>query len=223
MDRMTTDNEKHGLFFLNTFYGKEGQVWVRGGGPAPGYEDCTLVDLLSRAATTLGLSLDEEDPETVGEIMYDNLQFGPMECDGVLGFLWLAAVQAVEMRGRLKMIENILGDNYDLDRLREIVDADREGRCVLLPCKDWLEIVFGDQEVFYGIDTDYLECPIREISVDSSSRCTWYDGWKTVVLKGYDENGFDWEFSPEDIGKRVFLTREAAEAALKGEHDGSKG
>lgn len=222
MDRMTTDNEKHGLFFLNTFYGKDGQVWVRGGGPAPGYEDCTLVDFLSRAAISLGISLDEEDPEIVGEIMYDNLQFGPMECDGVLGFLWLAAVQAVEMRGRLKMIENILGDNYDLDRLREIVDADREGRCVLLPCKDWLEIVFGDQEVFYGIDTDYLECPIREISVDSSSRCTWYDGWKTVVLKGYDENGFDWEFSPEDIGKRVFLTREAAEAALKGEQDGKE-
>lgn len=109
------------------------------------------------------------------------------------------------------------------DRLRELVEADRDGRCKVLPCKDWLEIVFGDQEVFYGIDTDYLECPIREISVDSSSRCTWYDGWKTVVLKGYDENGFDWEFSPEDIGKRVFLTREAAEAALKGEDDGSKG
>ena len=223
MDRMTTDNEKHGLFFLNTFYGKDGQVWVRGCGPAPGYEDCTLVDFLSRAATPLGLSLDEEDPETVGEIMYDNLQFGPMECDGVLGFLWLAAGQAAEMRGRLKMIEDILGDKYDLDRLQELLEADRDGRCKVLPCKDWLEIVFGDQEVFYGIDTDYLECPIREISVDSSSRCTWYDGWKTVVLKGYDENGFDWEFSPEDIGKRVFLTREAAEAALKGEQDGSKG
>lgn len=26
MDRMTTDNEKHGLFFLNTFYGKDGQA-----------------------------------------------------------------------------------------------------------------------------------------------------------------------------------------------------
>lgn len=117
-------------------------------------------------------------------------------------------------------VQKILGENYDLDRLREIVEADRDGRCKVLPCKDWLEIVFGDQEVFYGIDTDYLECPIREISVDSSSRCTWYDGWKTVVLKGYDENGFDWEFSPEDIGKRVFLTRESAEAALKGEQDG---
>ncbi len=116
---------------------------------------------------------------------------------------------------RLSAIEDILGNDYDLERLKELVEADREGKCVLLPCKDWLEIVFGEQEVFYGIDMDYIEHPIREISVDSSSRCTWYDGWKTVVLKGYDENGLDWEFSPEEIGKTVFLTREEAEAALE--------
>ena len=149
---------------------------------------------------------------------------------------------------RLGQIEDILGDTYDLDRLevmmtqcmsmreevyerfritgsipvdrlRELVEADKDGRCVVMPCKDWLGIVFGDQEVFYGIDKDYEENPIREISVDSSSRCTWYNGWESVVLKGYDENGFDWEFSPEDIGKTVFLTREAAEAALAKEAD----
>ena len=116
---------------------------------------------------------------------------------------------------RLAAIEEILGDDYDLDRLKELVEVDREGRCVVFPCKDWLEIVFGEQEVFYGIDMDYIEHPIREISVDSSSRCTWYDGWKTVVLKGYDENGLDWEFSPEEIGKTVFLTRKEAEVHWK--------
>ena len=55
---------------------------------------------------------------------------------------------------RLAEIENILGDDgddYDLDRLKELVQADREGKCVVLPCKDWLEIVFGKQEVFYGL------------------------------------------------------------------------
>ena len=112
------------------------------------------------------------------------------------------------------VLATLFGLEYDLDRLRELVQGDRDGRCVVFPCKNWLELVFGGQEVFYGIDTDYAENPIREISVDSSSRCTWYDGWKTVLLKGYDENGFDWEFSPEDIDKTVFLTREQAEAAL---------
>lgn len=120
-----------------------------------------------------------------------------------------------EVCERLAAIEDILSDDYDLDRLKELVQADREGKCVLLPCKDWLEIVFGEQEVFYGIDMECIEHPIREISVDSSSRCTWYDGWKSVVIKGYDENGLDWEFSPEEIGETVFLTREEAEAALE--------
>ena len=100
------------------------------------------------------------------------------------------------------------------DRLRELAQAEKEGRLVVLPCKDWFEIVFGEQELFWGIDTDYIETPIREISVDNAERFTWYDGWKTLVLRGNDENGLDWEFSPEDIGKTVFLTREAAEAAL---------
>ena len=119
---------------------------------------------------------------------------------------------------RLAEIENILGDDgddYDLDRLKELVQADREGKCVVLPCKDWLEIVFGEQEVFYRIDMDYIEDPIREISVDSSERCTWYDGWKSVVIKGYDENGLIWEFEPEEVGETVFLTEEEAETALK--------
>lgn len=30
-------------------------------------------------------------------------------------------------------IEDILGDTYDLDRLRELVEADSDGRCVVLP------------------------------------------------------------------------------------------
>ena len=40
---------------------------------------------------------------------------------------------------RLAAIEDILGDEYDLDRLRELAQADREGRCVVLPeggCED---------------------------------------------------------------------------------------
>lgn len=32
---------------------------------------------------------------------------------------------------RLKSIEDILGGDYNLDRLRELVQADREGRCVV--------------------------------------------------------------------------------------------
>ena len=36
---------------------------------------------------------------------------------------------------RLAAIEEILGDEYDLDRLRKLKQADDEGRCVVLPFK----------------------------------------------------------------------------------------
>lgn len=40
------------------------------------------------------------------------------------------AKQKESVMGRLVTIEDILGDEYDLDRLRGLVQADRENRCV---------------------------------------------------------------------------------------------
>ena len=45
---------------------------------------------------------------------------------------------------RLFAIEDILGDEYDLDRLRELAQADREGRCVVLPLDDYTWTIRGD-------------------------------------------------------------------------------
>lgn len=102
-----------------------------------------------------------------------------------------------------------------LEKLKAYEDLEEQGLLLRLPCKHWMGIVFGEQEVFWGIDMDYIENPIREIIVESSERFTWYDGWESVVMKGADENGLDWEFLPAEIGKTVFLTREEAEAALE--------
>lgn len=85
-----------------------------------------------------------------------------------------------------------------------------KNRFVELPCENWLEITFGDEDVFYGIEEE----TISEINVYNEERISWYDGWRTVVIKGFDENGNYLEFSPEDIGKTVFLTREEAEEKL---------
>lgn len=106
-------------------------------------------------------------------------------------------------------------------RIVALMEADRTGRLAVLPCKDWLEVVFGDQVLFWGIDKDYVEQPIREISLDDADRIGWYDGYKTVFLKGTDENGEAWEFYPEEIGKTVFLTREEAKRALEAMKDGN--
>lgn len=125
----------------------------------------------------------------------------------------------INAANKLDELETILED-HDLERMLNLERADREGRCTIFPCRDWLDLVFGEQEVFYGIDTDYIENPIREITVYNENRFTWYDGWKQLVFCGKDENGLDWEFSPEEVGKSVFCTYKEAEAALKAMKEG---
>lgn len=89
---------------------------------------------------------------------------------------------------RASEIEAILRDDYDMDRLRELVEADREGRCVVLPCK------VGDK-VFQQNGVDIFESQVKKIIYDCGH----------------------FAFDEETIGERVFLDRESAEAALKGE------
>ena len=79
---------------------------------------------------------------------------------------------------RLAAIEDILGDEYDLDRLRELAQADREGRCVVLPagigdtvhhittCKNFSQVLDG---TMYGPNGElgtatglYCPCELAE-------------------------------------------------------------
>ena len=104
---------------------------------------------------------------------------------------------------RLAAIEDILGDDYDLDRLRELARADREGRCVVLPCKLHDKVFFVENG------------RVKETEVDSFHN--WTSGrWKISV---HTDRMFDhwkgYEIDLSGIGKTVFLTREEAEAKLK--------
>lgn len=117
-----------------------------------------------------------------------------------------ACVEAREIEAGLST------EDYSIHRMVELMRADKDGRLAVLPCKDWLDIVFGEQVLFWGIDGNR----VVEISVDDADRITWYIGWKSVTIKGIDECGDDWEFNARDIGETVFLTREEAEKALEG-------
>ena len=98
----------------------------------PKYIDIEMMDWIQAAAKNIGAELCSKGGEGLCDELYDNLQYG-VECsDGVIPYLYLAVLQAMEMRGRLKDIEDILGDEYDLDRLRELEQADKEGRYVVL-------------------------------------------------------------------------------------------
>lgn len=94
---------------------------------------------------------------------------------------------------RLSSIENILGDDYDLDRLRELAEADRLiGMAVYEPNKR------GFISTYEIISVHILKCSILV-------------GWN--LLDGVYSNLNGFEISA--LGKTVFLTRAEAEAALK--------
>ena len=87
------------------------------------------------------------------------------------------------------------------ERLRELAQADREGRCVVLPAKP-------DQTIYQWRIGD--DCPsvsrLDGVQINADGEIT-YPIWNGYLI-------------PEDFGKTVFLTRGEAEAALRREQDG---
>ena len=89
----------------------------------------------------------------------------------------------------------------ETSRLRELAEADKDGRVVVLPCK------VGDT-VYFALLGRIIEKQVFSIvSFSNSTR---------IYCGGTSEY-----FRPEDIGKTVFLTREEAEKALR-EMEGKK-
>lgn len=118
---------------------------------------------------------------------------------------WRMRIMDVEYSGkdvdRIASVENIFGDNYDLTRLRHLVEADRDGRCVVLPVPMHRTL----------LDTSD---PIRpELLKNFRISATW-DHCGIVFHS-------PWNIFLENIKKgHIRLLNEAAEAALKGELDG---
>lgn len=56
----------------------------------------------------------------------------------------LCAATDLEILDRLAAIEDILGDEYDLDHLRDLVQAEQDGRLVVLPPEDYIFQIRGD-------------------------------------------------------------------------------
>ena len=127
---------------------------------------------------------------------------------------------------RLAAIEDILGDEYDLDRLRvlcnqrmtmrdevserfsltakipldrlrEITEAEHDGRCVVLPCKR--------DDVLWTFHT-YPSERVYSFHVTDLSTLNGRTMLNTDIMGVVDAR---------DVGKTVFLTRAEAEKALK--------
>lgn len=105
----------------------------------------------------------------------------------------------LEEQGRVIVMKNPEQDG--MARLRELADADRAGRLVVLPCKvgDWLWTFCSHpvEQVYSFTVTDISTLNGRTML--NTSRCGVIDA--------------------RDVGKTVFLTREEAEAALEATED----
>lgn len=104
-------------------------------------------------------------------------------------------------QSRLELIEDILGDEYNLEHLKELVEADREGKCVVLPCR------VGDK--VYCIQSYFNDAKMRS---EKKVKCRVVDFMQSLPDL-LECEGMIYKFS--DIGKIVFLTREEAETALE--------
>lgn len=113
---------------------------------------------------------------------------------------------AMEIYWRLKEIEDVIADEeseeYDLDQLRELVKADRAGRCVVLPVKPG-EKVRPKQSPYR--DPEIVDC------------VTIYTGGK--ITYGFHEigNKLQWVDRWEEEDAEAYIPDKVA---LKGERDG---
>lgn len=116
---------------------------------------------------------------------------------------------------QLCAVTDILGDDYDIDRLRELIEADRDGRCEVFPCKVG-DTVYSIREDFYNkkLNSGLQIGKVTAFEFNRSCNVMW------VHLKN-DTPTTRIAFKIKEIGKTVFLSREEAEAALRRMQDES--
>lgn len=103
-------------------------------------------------------------------------------------------------------------DTSEVERLRELYKADKEGRVVVLPCK------VGDT-IYFARANPILQYKVTGYEMGEASI-------SQVRSKHVDkETGltFNFTFRPGSIGKTVFLSREEAEKALQEMEDKKDG
>ena len=111
------------------------------------------------------------------------------------------AVETVKLALAAKhMVDLETLNNTPISRLVELAEADKEGRVVVLPCRQ------GDELWTYGNSPHG-----REVYRFTVSDVSTLNGRTVLNTLGLGT------IRPEDIGKTVFLSREEAEKAMKGE------
>ena len=94
-------------------------------------------------------------------------------------------------------------------RIRELAEADKDGRVVILPCKVG-DIVWFTRSTFRQVAE-----PIEAVVLCAANHGGAGLTYTTRTVNG----GLQRKFTSGQIGKTVFLTREEAERAMEGKKD----
>lgn len=229
MKRLTTNCPDNNLdSALNLFYIKDFETWVRGGGDGPDYPDIRLYDFIRKAAKILLPDLDfPMDDDGVDYAMGELLLDGPDEPTGLLALLYTAAWSYAELRGRLMQYEDTglepamcanyktfedeaISKGVPFKRIVALMEAGRAGRLVVLPVRPVLTQSIGSM-LYIIEDGEIVEDSLCEALVGMGS-----NGEINIF---YTTLSDQISFEQADIGKTVFLTREAAEKALEAMKD----
>ena len=144
----------------------------------------------------------KSDPNGAYNILDIAKYQGEPEFDEILKnvALRLAAYENTDLEPETisKIRDIVLDISGNLDRLRELAQADRDGRCVVLPC------IVGD-DVWINIMGRTIPASVISVSQFAS----------TPTFKAMHGVQLCYVFKSDDVGKTVFLTREEAENKLK--------
>lgn len=183
MKRLTTDNPKGNFDKLMNFaFAKNYKAILS---YADGEENVELHSYISKLAKQKGINLSPE------EIMEDGLMDFPDEDFSVL---YYCAVQAAELRARLKLYEDKLENGTLIDILCKVEDK-VYSYCKLFNC--------------------VLAYEVEDIHIDkeqTSYFATAFDYSPSYFGEYLDEINF----TDEQFNKTVFFTKEEAEKALEG-------
>lgn len=106
-----------------------------------------------------------------------------------------------------KIEDGLSEHDYSIARMVELMQADKDGRVVVLPCQ-------AGERVFALLDDQkhVRECEVKHAILD---------GWRKVFfISPVGSHGDAYSASFGAFGKTVFLTREEAEKALEAMKDG---
>ena len=110
---------------------------------------------------------------------------------------------------RLAAIEDILGDDYNLDHLRELIQADRDGRCMILPAKLGTHLFVRHKD---GDSPVVVESTVVGAHVKDTESYRGAPRKEYIVVRS---NGFSKHISVDQIGKTAFFSREEALAGKR--------